>query len=71
MCRCKEQQDTTSCNNFGALLPLKALMPKLASSSPFQIVWSVKWTNNGLQPIRPVVVTVKQLDISAKHALPL
>ena len=70
MCRCKEQQDKTmSCNNFGALLPLKSLMSKLASSSLFKILWVVKWTSNGLQPTRPVLVTVVQLDISAQHAL--
>ena len=62
----KEEQGTCTSNNFAFFAPLKVW---LATGGWFKVVWQVKWTTNGLMPVRPVVIVTMQVDVPAKQAV--
>ena len=60
------QQASCTASSFAAYLSLKVWM----KADWYDIFWVCKWAPSGLMPVRPVVVTTKQIEIPAKSALP-
>jgi hypothetical protein len=60
------ESDENQQNNVGALIPLK-----LWDTAFSKVTWAVKWTANGLGPIRPCVSLLKELVLPPGHCLVL
>ena len=66
--RVKEQKLQGPCmgGNMGAFSDTQ----KLASESDWRaLLWQCRWSNNGLMPVRPVIVFTKDVGLPGKQAL--
>ena len=53
-------------NNMGAIFPSQRVWD---TSGVVKLVWVVHWTSSGLMPVRPLIITLGDFKIPAKHAL--